>query len=180
MRASRSWISARLQPRYWFHCGAIQLIEFVLHKCVRCTRIKGATDSQIMGNLPKERVTIACPFSFRGIDFAGHFFVECTRHRSTKFIKYYAAFFMCLTIRAVLIEAVSDLKTTIAFIAFLQRFTARRGIPNTIWTDNGTNFVSAGTTLFTNRDKLEEHASQVLSSRWSLGISSKSRQGFPT
>ena len=38
---------------------------------------------------------------------------------------------------------IRDRLTTSAFIATLRRFVARRGLPTTIWSDNGTNFVGA-------------------------------------
>ena len=48
--------------------------------------------------------------------------------------------------RAVHLELVSDL-TSEAFIACLRRFVARRGCPNQIWSDHGTNFVGANREL---------------------------------
>ena len=50
--------------------------------------------------------------------------------------------FACLATKAVHLELVADL-TTSAFIATLRRFKGRRGIPSTIWSDRGTNFVGA-------------------------------------
>ncbi len=44
--------------------------------------------------------------------------------------------------KAIHIELASDL-TTEAFLAVLTHFVARRGIPETIFSDNGTNFVGA-------------------------------------
>lgn len=44
--------------------------------------------------------------------------------------------------KAIHLEAVSDL-TSEAFISALWRFVARRGCPMLIWSDHGTNFVSA-------------------------------------
>lgn len=93
---------------------------------------------KIMGNLPPEQLTVSCLFAYVGVDFAGIFSVKCTNHRSTKYLKYYAAFFTCLVTHAAHIETVPDL-TTKAFIAALQRFAARRGIPRTIMFDNATN-----------------------------------------
>ena len=50
--------------------------------------------------------------------------------------------FVCLATKSVHLELVSDL-TTSAFVATLQRFIGGRGIPTTIWSDHGTNFVGA-------------------------------------
>ena len=48
----------------------------------------------------------------------------------------------CLTTRAVHLEIVSPLDTS-ARVMGIQRFSARRGTPSVIWSDNGTNFVGA-------------------------------------
>lgn len=50
--------------------------------------------------------------------------------------------FVCLATKAVHLELVSDL-TTEAFIAALQRFSARRGRATDIFTDNASNFIGA-------------------------------------
>lgn len=54
--------------------------------------------------------------------------------------------FICLTIKAVHLEIVSDL-TNDQFIAALNRFISRRGYPNSIQSDDGTNFVGANNSL---------------------------------
>ncbi|XP_039315352.1 uncharacterized protein LOC120359941 [Solenopsis invicta] len=51
-----------------------------------------------------------------------------------------------MTIKAVHLEIVSDL-TSDGFLAVLRRFNARRGIPEHIYSDNGTNFVGANNKL---------------------------------
>ncbi|XP_018366326.1 PREDICTED: uncharacterized protein LOC108763318 [Trachymyrmex cornetzi] len=51
-----------------------------------------------------------------------------------------------MTIKAVHLEVVSDLSTD-GFIAALRRFVARRGLPEHIYSDNGTNFVGANNHL---------------------------------
>jgi len=50
--------------------------------------------------------------------------------------------FVCLNVKAVHLELVSDLSTS-AFLAAFDRFVARRGLPTTIYSDCGTNFVGA-------------------------------------
>ncbi|XP_046466690.1 uncharacterized protein [Neodiprion pinetum] len=57
-------------------------------------------------------------------------------------VKAYIAVFTCLATKAVHIELVSDL-TTDAFIAALRRFAAKRSRCNSMYSDNGTNFVGA-------------------------------------
>jgi hypothetical protein len=47
-----------------------------------------------------------------------------------------------LATKAIHLELVSELSTD-AYIAAVQRFTARRGLSNNIYSDNGTNFVGA-------------------------------------
>ncbi|GFW41820.1 hypothetical protein TNCV_5301 [Trichonephila clavipes] len=101
-----------------------------------------------MGNLPKHRVTLERPFFSCGIDYAGPVLIKCNKGRGTKSTKGYIALFVCLATKAVHIEAVGDL-TTDSFIAALRRFSARRGAPRHIYSDNGTNFVGA-------RRKLDE------------------------
>ena len=53
---------------------------------------------------------------------------------------------MCLTVKAVHLEVVSDL-TTEAFIAALRRFVARRGCLALIWSDHSSNFVGTKSEL---------------------------------
>ncbi|GFT39101.1 hypothetical protein TNCV_3401361 [Trichonephila clavipes] len=101
-----------------------------------------------MGNLPKHRVTLERPFFSCGIDYAGPVLIKCNKGRGTKSTNGYIALFVCLASKAVHIEAVGDL-TTDSFIAALRRFSARRGAPRHIYSDNGTNFVGA-------RRKLDE------------------------
>ncbi|GFU82334.1 hypothetical protein TNCV_4149011 [Trichonephila clavipes] len=101
-----------------------------------------------MGNLPKHRVTLERHFFSCGIDYAGPVLIKCNKGLGTKSTKGYIALFVCLATKAVHIEAVGDL-TTDSFIAALRRFSARRGAPCHIYSDNGTNFVAA-------RRKLDE------------------------
>ncbi|GFX70637.1 integrase catalytic domain-containing protein [Trichonephila clavipes] len=103
---------------------------------------------QLMGNLPKHRVTLERPFFSCGIDYAGPVPIKYNKGRGTKSTKGYIALFVCLATKAVHIEAVGDL-TIDSFIAALRRFSARRGAPCHIYSDNGTNFVGA-------RRKLDE------------------------
>lgn len=54
--------------------------------------------------------------------------------------KCYVSLFVCLTTKAVHLELAHDLSTQ-AFIAALNRFVSRRGIPSHMYSDRGTNFI---------------------------------------
>ena len=65
------------------------------------------------------------------------------RHvRKPTIIKSYVCVFVSMSVKAVHLEPVTDLSTE-GFISTLKRFIARRGLPNVIFSDNGTNFVGA-------------------------------------
>ncbi|XP_046145766.1 uncharacterized protein LOC123989132 [Osmia bicornis bicornis] len=99
-----------------------------------------------MGDLPEARVTEARPFTNVGVDYCGPFYIKERRHRNRTRIKVYVAVFVCLAVKAVHLELVSDL-TSEAFIAALRRFIARRGFCVKIYSDNGTNFFGANNEL---------------------------------
>ena len=76
------------------------------------------------------------------MDYAGPVKVKYGMVRKPTIVKAYICVFVSLSVKAVHLEAVTDL-TSEAFIAALRRFIARRGYPTLIWSDNGTNFVGA-------------------------------------
>ncbi|GFV47821.1 integrase catalytic domain-containing protein [Trichonephila clavipes] len=137
-----------LRQSHWI-VGSRKLINKCIRKCLKCNKFKTSTTTpQLMGNLPKHRVTLERPFFSCDIDYAGPVLIKCNKGRGTKSTKGYIALFVCLAIKAVHIEAVGDL-TTDSFIAALRRFSARRGALRHICSDNGINFVGA-------RRKLDE------------------------
>ncbi|XP_066585884.1 uncharacterized protein [Prorops nasuta] len=95
-----------------------------------------------MGDLPSCRMSKSFPFSYTGVDFCGPFFIKKKKYRNQKRIKIYVSVFICMSVKPVHLELVSDL-TADGFIAALRRFTSRRGIPNHLYSDNGSNFVGA-------------------------------------
>lgn len=155
---SRSVIYTHLEHRYWFVGGINNVIKYVIRNCVFCTRLRAHTCTQLMGQLPAARVTPSRPFTHCGIDFCGPFTVRCLGHRSIKYNKSYAAFFICFSTRAVHIELVSDLSSD-KFLQSLRRFIARRGLPSHCYSDNGKNFVGASNKLYQERNKIVNFAS---------------------
>ena len=95
-----------------------------------------------MGQLPEKRITPDIVFSNVGVDYADPMYIKHGATRRPCIVKAYVAVFVSLTVKAVHLEAVSDL-TAEAFQACLRRFVTRRGKPESIWSDHGTNFVGA-------------------------------------
>ncbi|XP_008189149.1 uncharacterized protein LOC103311332 [Acyrthosiphon pisum] len=92
-----------------------------------------------MGSFPKQRVQHSRPFTTTSVDFAGPLIIRSgIRGRPGK--NALIAIFVCFSTRAVHIEAVEDL-TANAFLTAFRRFVSRRGKPNMVWSDNGTNFI---------------------------------------
>lgn len=144
------------------HCGALALLNAVrnvywpingkslcrkvIHKCMTCYKARPRPYIQLMGDLPKERLVPSPPFYNSGVDYAGPIFTRDRRSRGFKKFKSYICLFVCFSTKAVHLELVTDL-TSAAFIGALRRFVARRGKPNCIYSDNGTNFVAANKEL---------------------------------
>uniref|UniRef100_A0A6V7JMH7 Integrase catalytic domain-containing protein n=1 Tax=Bracon brevicornis TaxID=1563983 RepID=A0A6V7JMH7_9HYME len=99
-----------------------------------------------MGQLPEKRVTASIVFEHVGVDFAGPLTILRYRGGGQLTYKAYAWVFVCFATSAVHLELVTE-PTTEAFIATFKRFTGRRGIPATIASDHGGNFLGGDTEL---------------------------------
>ena len=126
----------------YYVIGARQLTRSITRDCVTCRKSQAKTANQLMSDLPAARVSPAPPFTSVGIDFAGPLTLKKGHTRKPIYVKSYLCVFVCFATKAVHLELAADLSSE-AFIAVLTRFVARRGCPNAIWTDNGSNFVGA-------------------------------------
>ena len=130
-----------------FHIlGMKKTVRSVVRQCTTCRRHSAKPSPQMLGQLPLERITPGIVFEKVGVDYAGPLQVKYGMVRKPVIVKSYICVFISLNVKAVHLEAVSDL-TSEAFIAALRRFVARRGFPTLIWSDNGTNFVGANCEL---------------------------------
>lgn len=86
--------------------------------------------------------TRAIPFTSVGVDLCGPFLVKKKKERNRTKVKVYVAVFICLTIKAVHLEMVSDLLTD-SFLSALRRFISRRSYSTDIYSDQGINFQGA-------------------------------------
>ncbi|XP_055543341.1 uncharacterized protein LOC129728893 [Wyeomyia smithii] len=108
-----------------------------------------------MGNLPESRVVPSPPFAVTGVDYAGPFWTKQGSRRPA-IVKSYVAVYVCMTTKAVHLEAVSDLSTD-AFLASLRRLIARRGMIRELHSDNATNFRGANHELRAFSREIEWH-----------------------
>nr|XP_041632098.1 uncharacterized protein LOC121502487 [Drosophila kikkawai] len=122
LHAGAQSLLAALRQRFW-PIGGRKTVSAVINKCIQCFRLKPKLVEHIMAPLPEDRVQPNRPFVISGVDFCGPFLI---RSQS----------------KATHLEVVEDLSTQ-SFIAALKRFISLRGKPQTIWSDNATNFVGA-------------------------------------
>ena len=131
------WTLAEIRKQWWI-TRARPLVKQVTRACVTCKRLYAKPPSQIMSTLPPERVSPNLPpFTFIGLDVFGPFKVSYRRSSSKK----YGCIFTCMSTRAIHLEVLDSLDAD-SFISCLRRFIARRGSPQKIFSDNGTNFVA--------------------------------------
>ena len=147
-----------LRERFWI-IHAKSLVRKELLNCSYCKRQRILPRPPLMSDLPAERVSVpTSPFVHTGIDYFGPLFVKLSRKtKSNQAIpKRYGATFTYLASRAFHMELAGDLSTD-SFILALRIFTARRGNPQTITRDKGTNFVGAQRELSDEIQKLDQH-----------------------
>ncbi|XP_065174407.1 uncharacterized protein LOC135804458 [Sycon ciliatum] len=133
-------VYASLCSRFWIVAGR-EAVRDVERKCPRCKLLKARPAQQVMAPLPRSRITPSFrAFARAGVDFAGPF--ETVHGRGRKRTKRYLCLFTCLATRAVHLEIAYSMDTN-SFLNAFYRFVGRRGLPERVISDNGTNFVGA-------------------------------------
>jgi hypothetical protein len=123
--ASGQLLLSIVRQIYWIP-DARNLLRKTVHQCMIHFRLKANTSQQLRVQLPDIRVRPSRPFTSTGIDYSEPFYIKQGGKRTRVKVKCYAALFVCLAIKAVHLELVSDLSTE-ALIAALRHFLARRG-----------------------------------------------------
>ena len=111
-------------------------------KCFICRRWRTQNVIPLTADLPGFRFAEAgkqYPFLNVGLGFFGPFFIE---HTNRKLEKQNVSLFTCLVTKAVHLEVCQTLDTDSCLLA-IRRFVSRRGFPELIVSDNGSNFTSA-------------------------------------
>ncbi|XP_035223150.1 uncharacterized protein LOC118195916 [Stegodyphus dumicola] len=123
-----------LRERFWILAGR-RVVSSVLKTCITCKRYSNKNVNPPAPPLPRDRVLDASVFQITGIDYTGPIFLRDYKNA-------WICLFTCAVYRCVHLELVTSL-TTDTFLQAFHRFSARRGKPSIIYTDNGTNFVGA-------------------------------------
>lgn len=140
-----------LKQKYWI----IRLrptVKYMVSRCMLCRIRKAKPEVPRMGDLPPARVAHhQRPFTHCGVDLFGPMEVSVGRRRE----KRYGVIFTCMTVRAIHLEMVPSL-TSDSFIMALRRMASRRGWPQNLYSDNGTNLRGADTELKRSVQELDE------------------------
>ena len=107
-----------MRSKYWVVKGR-SYTKKILGQCVLCRR-------------------------FEGVDFAGPLYVKTSN--PTRSRKVWICLYTCCVVRAVHLDVVPDL-TTPSFLRSLKRFSARRGLPKRIISDNAKTFKAAAKSI---------------------------------
>lgn len=127
---------------YILHGSSV--IKKTLKSCVTCIKMRGNFESQMMSNLPSDRLHEEPPFTYCGMDVFGPYEVtdgKSTR-RNTPCKKTWGIVFTCLVSKAVHIEPLPHLDIS-SFKNALRRFFCLRGTSRLLRSDQGTNFIGA-------------------------------------
>lgn len=127
-----------LRENFWI-LRSRRAIRRVLKGCTICRRFESRSTTVQPAPLPKDRVKDSSVFEVTGIDLAGPLFLKNGS-------KTWIVLFTCAVYRAVHLELLTSLSTDNFLLAF-RRFIARRGRPEIVYTDNGSNFVGTNSLL---------------------------------
>lgn len=132
-------ILASLSSQFWIISGREEIREWE-KECSVCRRRKASAANQIMAPIPRERLIPLRAFAHRAVDYGGPFIT--IQGRGKHRMKRYLCLFTCLATRAIHLEMAYSLDTD-SFLNAFYRMASRRGLPKVMFSDNGSNFISA-------------------------------------
>ncbi len=128
------FLTCKLREKYWI-IHSRRVVRKVLRRCTQCRRHSAKNLEVDPAALPAGRVESSAPFLTTGVDLAGPLFLLDGQ-------KAWVVLYTCAVYRAVYLDVVTTLSTE-GFLRSLERFISYYGRPNTVYSDNGTNFVGA-------------------------------------
>ena len=140
---------------YWI-VGGHGVVSRAIRSCVTCKRLRGASLTQHMADLPSDRTETPPPFTNVGCDVFGPWMIQTRKLRGGAVnSKRWGLVFTCLNSRAVHIEVLESMDAS-AFICALRRFFSIRGPAAIIRCDRGSNFVGGKSELDQALQKIDE------------------------
>ena len=131
---------ANLSTKYWIPAAREEIRQWE-NECNECKRRKARVAQQIMAPLPLVRLRLPLrAFARVSVDYGGPFITVQGRGKRRE--KRWLCLFTCLTCRAVHLEMSFGLDTD-SFLKCFVRMASRRGYPQEIVSDRGTNFIGA-------------------------------------
>ncbi|XP_063603426.1 uncharacterized protein LOC134779294 [Penaeus indicus] len=130
----------KLQRKFWVP-GARKLIRTIKNKCVTCRKLNKKVEDQCMGQVRAERMKPAPPFYHTAVDLFGPLTIRDSVKKRTHG-KAFGIIFNCLVTRAVYLDLAMGYSTD-DFLTTFQRFIAIRGAPKFMYSDRGTQLISA-------------------------------------
>ena len=135
---------SKIRTRFWI-LKLRKMARAIREQCVICRKKQKILESQVMGTLPKERVTPAPPWSSTAVDFFGPFQTRGETNKRSRG-KAYGLLFNCMASRAVHVDIATDYSTE-GFLMVLRRFVSIRGYPKHMFSDCGSQLASANKEL---------------------------------
>ena len=134
---------ADIRQKYWIVHGREEVKKYE-RDCLVCVMRRKRFHKQVMAPLPGHRVTVPVrAFARTGVDYAGPYIVKITRRVNAK---RWLCLFTCTASRAVHLEVAYSMETD-SFLHAFSRMSARRGKPELVVSDNGSNFQGANREL---------------------------------
>ncbi|XP_074641172.1 uncharacterized protein LOC141898924 [Tubulanus polymorphus] len=131
-------VIASTRQKYW-PIKARVVAKRVISSCFGCRRRSVVPRIPFMSDLPAYRIMSHCrPFQHCGVDYFGPMYIK--RGRSN--LKVWVCLFTCLVTRAIHLELAKSLETD-SFLLVLCNFIGRRGRPDEMFSNNGSNFIGA-------------------------------------
>ena len=174
--AGRNHVISSIRQHYWI-VAINAAVRKHIFSCVPCRKVYHPCATQIMADLPKDRVEPAPPFTYTGVDLFGPFIIKERRSE----LKRYGVLFTCLVSRSIHIETANSLDTE-SFINALRRMISRRGMVKQMRSDRGTNLVGAEKELrraFSEMESSPQLKQECLKNgiQWIFNTPSASHQG---
>ena len=137
-------VLARARKSLWIPRGG-QLARKVIKDCNFCKAASRKTQSQLMAQLPEEKLKVARPFQYTAIDLFGPFEVKDVAKGRRK-VKCWSLVASCLASRAAALYAVPGYDTR-NFLTAYGKFTAVYGNPQRCYADHGTQITAGARVL---------------------------------